>query len=645
MPAALADAPEPLERAAPNDLLGRIRSDPASLVLPVAAALILAQIVLRGWAAAGGYFLLDDLVFVYRAVELPFDGRIFDDYNGHLMPASFALVQALTTIAPLNWGVVVGVNLLQQLAIDVVLLKVLIELFGRRLAVVVPLAVYLTSSITLPAFVWWAAALNQLPMQLAVLLAVLTWVRYLRDGRTADALRSVAALAGGLLFSEKTLLATPLLIAITLFWFTDGNPLRRLVDTARRHRTGWLCHLALFAGYAIFYQVHVESPIRAAPSARELLELVGQSGAKSVLPGLVGGPWIWEDFPPTLAITAPPEVMQWLSAVVVAVVIAVSVIRRVGAIRAWVLLGGYVAGACVLLAASRVQVIGSLALSREYRYFTDVAMVGALCLAFAFLPVRDAPTVLRPRTGSPAAAFVDRVRAVPIPSWVPDRLSGDLLTVALGTLLVLMLCAGAVVSTVGYAQRWHANPARPFIENARADLAGRPGTVLVDGLVPDPVQWHVLGPYALASRVLAGAPEVRFLNDGESAPALVMLDEKGNTAPAAVIPVSKAVPGPTENCGWLVADRPVPIPLENGGVAPWGWTARVVWLSAVDTTGWITLGDQRIPVNLPAGLREVFLQFSGPAQTATVELANPDRPVCIAGVEVGSAQPIPPEFR
>jgi hypothetical protein len=41
----------------------------------------------------------------------------------------------------------------------------------------------------------------------------------------------------------------------------------------------------------------------------------------------------------------------------------------------------------------------------------------------------------------------------------------------------------------------------------------------------------------------------------------------------------------------------------------------------------------------------VYLQFSGAAQTATVELADPDRPVCISAVEVGAAQPLPPEFR
>ena len=210
----------------------RFASDPASVVVPIAAVLVLGQLVLRGWAAAGGYYLLDDFVFIDNAVSLPFDLRIFEAYNGHVMPGSFALVEVLTGVAPLSWPAVVALGLLQQLAIDAVLLRLLVELFGRRPAVLVPFAVYVTSSITLPAFLWWAAALNQLPMQLAVLLALHFHVRYLRSGEVRDALRSAAAVAAGLLFSEKTLLALPLLVALTLFWFTEGGPLARLRETA-----------------------------------------------------------------------------------------------------------------------------------------------------------------------------------------------------------------------------------------------------------------------------------------------------------------------------------------------------------------------------------------------------------------------------
>jgi hypothetical protein len=617
--------------ARPPTLRERVRADPTIVVVPVAALLIIGQLVLRGWAEAGGYYLLDDLVFIDRASNLPFDGRIFDDYNGHLMPGSFALVQVLTAIAPLSWPAVVAANLVQQLAIDVVLFRLLVLLFGRRPAVLIPLAVYVTSSITLPAFLWWAAALNQLPMQLAVLLALRAWVRYLRSGQTKDAVRSVLAVAGGLLFSEKSIIAVPLLVAVTLCWFVAGPPLARVLGTARKQRTGWLLHAGLAVVYLAFYFFSVESPIKGTPTPADTGELAGSAVLHSVLPGLLGGPWQWEDFPPTLAITDPPEALAWLSVAVSAVVIAVSLLRRRGAGRAWVLLALYVAGTCVLLGASRVQIVGPYALAREYRYFTDVAMIGALCVAFAFLPVRDAPEVLRARS-SPRVPRLPRITPVVRP--------------VLGTALVLVLAVGSVVSTLGYTQRWHANQTRPFLENATADLAERPGTVLVNGIVPDPVQWHVLGPYALASSVLAADGDAHFLHDGDSTPAISMLDDQGHVQGAHVVAVTTAVPGTTPNCGWLVADRPVPVPLQFRGVGPWDWVMRVVWLSAADNTGWVTAGEQRrIPVSLPAGLHEMFVQVSGAVDTVTIELADPTRPVCVANVEIGSAQPLPPGFR
>jgi hypothetical protein len=624
----------PTAPARPPGLRERVRDDPASIVVPVAAVLILAQLVLRGWASAGGFYLLDDLVFIDRAANLPFDARIFDDYNGHFMPGSFALVKVLTAIAPLSWPAVVAVGLVQQLAIDVVLARLLVLLFGRRPGVLVPLAVYLTSSITLPAFLWWAAALNQLPMQLAVLLALRAHVRYLHSGATRDAVRSALAVAAGLLFSEKTVLALPLLVAVTLFWFCTGGPLARVLATARRHRTAWGLQIGLAVAYLVFYVLHVKSPIVGTPTVADTAELAGTAVLRSVLPGLLGGPWRWEDFPPTLAITDPPAVLEWAALAVSVVVVAVSLLRRRGAGRAWVLLALYVAGTCLLLAASRVQVVGPFALAREYRYFTDVAMVGALCVAFAFLPVRDGPEVLRARRRP-----------------LPQRLRRVLVTArpalpALGVLTVLALAAGSVVSTIDYAQRWHANPTRPFVETARADLTGQPGTVLVDGIVPDPVQWHVLGPYALASSVLAADPNAHFLHDGESSGTISMLDDQGHVQGAHVVAVTTAVPGPTPNCGWLVADRPVPVPLQYGGVGAWGWVVRVVWLSATDNSGWITAGEQRrIPVLLPAGLHETFVQVSGAVDQVTVELADPTRPVCIAQVEIGGAQPLPPGFR
>jgi hypothetical protein len=399
-------------------------------VVAAAAVLIAAQLGLRAWAAAPGYFLLDDFVFVDRAVRGPLDlAGLLTDYNGHLMPGAFLLVDALTTLTPLSWPATVGLLLLGQLAVDVALLRLLLTLFGRRPAVLLALAVYLASAITLPAFLWWAAALNQLPLQLAVVLALTAHVRYLRSGRRQDAVAAAAAVVGGLLFSEKAVLALPLLAAVTLLWFGRGRGVARVAHELRRHRFGWTLHGLIGAGFTAFYLLTVPSPVRGLATAGEAAVLIGSAVRHSVLPGLVGGPWRWEDFPPTLALTDPPGWAQVLAAVAVAAVVAATMVRRRGAGRAWALLAVTVIGSCLLLAVSRAQVIGPYPLAREYRYFTETALVGALCLALATLPVLGAPQVLRERPG-PLAATLRRWTAAPG------------LRLGLGTAVVLALAGG-----------------------------------------------------------------------------------------------------------------------------------------------------------------------------------------------------------
>ena len=136
-----------------------------------------------------------------------------------------------------------------------------------------------------------------------------------------------------------------------------------------------------------------------------------------------------------------------------------------------------------------------------------------------------------------------------------------------------------------------------------------------------------------------------YLGLSPSAGVLTMLDEQGHAQLAYVRMRSAVVPGPTPDCGWLVTDRPVPIPMRNGGVGQWGWIVRVVWLSAVDNAGWVSAGEQRVPVLLSAGLNETFVQVSGAVDTVTVELADPTHPVCIPQIEVGDAVILPPAMR
>ena len=120
------------------------------------------------------------------------------------MPGAFLVAGGITRLAPLNWiGPAISLVVLQLLA-SLALLRALHVILGWRPVLLMPLTFALFTPLGVPAFAWWAAALNSLPM-----LAALAWVcadavllvrtgnqRYAVDGR-AGVLRRAAVLREG----------------------------------------------------------------------------------------------------------------------------------------------------------------------------------------------------------------------------------------------------------------------------------------------------------------------------------------------------------------------------------------------------------------------------------------------------------------
>lgn len=152
-----------------------------SPVLLGAALLIAASLVLRVLVLRDSYFVEDDLLFVGNAYEndltLDFVTRV---HKGHFMPGAIALTWVLSRIAAYDWLLVAGVTFVAQALLSVLALRLLRTLFGTRPAILPPLALFLFSPLTIPAFGWWAAAINAVPLQLALVLALTAQVRFAR---------------------------------------------------------------------------------------------------------------------------------------------------------------------------------------------------------------------------------------------------------------------------------------------------------------------------------------------------------------------------------------------------------------------------------------------------------------------------------
>src|SRR3954467_4469145 len=87
-------------------------------------ALIAAQLGFRAWALWGSWFYFDDLAFMSRAMNQPFDvGYLTESYGGRLMPAGFAVAWVLTRWAAFEWVPWAAVLLALQLVASIGMLR------------------------------------------------------------------------------------------------------------------------------------------------------------------------------------------------------------------------------------------------------------------------------------------------------------------------------------------------------------------------------------------------------------------------------------------------------------------------------------------------------------------------------------------
>ncbi len=70
-----------------------------------AALLIVLQLAVRAVLAFRGYFYWDDLILIGKAGThgLLSPSYLFDDHDGHVMPAAFLVAGVINRLTPLDW--------------------------------------------------------------------------------------------------------------------------------------------------------------------------------------------------------------------------------------------------------------------------------------------------------------------------------------------------------------------------------------------------------------------------------------------------------------------------------------------------------------------------------------------------------------
>jgi hypothetical protein len=583
-------------------------------VARTAAALIVVQLIVRTVLAFNGYFYWDDLILVGRAgtQDLLSAGYLFDDHDGHVMPAAFLVAGSITRLAPLQWFLPAISLIVLQLLASLALLRALHVILGWRPVLLVPLTFALFTPMAVPGFAWWAAALNSLPM-----LAALAWVcgdavLLVRTGIQRHAATGLLVFVGGLLFFEKAAVIPFVAFAVValLAHVTDtGSPM----TVWRRGVRLWVSSLAVTAVWIGVYLAVVDQQ-RWSLDWSMTWDLLARSFTHGIVPGLVGGPWDWQRWAPASPWGTPPLTVMILGWLALAAVVALTVIRkrRIGAV--WLVALGYTVACQIPIYLMRSSQFTALELAQTLRYLPDLVVVLALLAAVGLCaPNRD------------AAHWLDASRT----------------RTAVIVFATTAFMASSLYSTATFLASWRDNPAQPYLQNAVAGLAAasrESSAAMLDQEVDPMVLQRVVGPENRASHMFAllrDRPEFASATSD-----LRMLDTSGRLVDAKVTWVRTIVEGPAPHCGYLVQpDLGVRMPLD-GPLLPADWTAEINYLANSDGSLTMSL-TEGVEVKVPVhpGLNRVFVRLPGAGDAINVSANTAALSVCIASGPVGFVAP------
>jgi len=604
-------------------------------VVLIGLGLILIDLIWKSKFLHHFYFRQDDFHFTELALQYGLTWKYLGYVgSGHLHPGVLFLVWVLANAAPYNWAAATWMTLLLIAIASLACLRMLLTLFGNRLAVLIPLTLFLVTPLTFPDDSWWTSAIESLPLQITIFLAVTSQVHYVRTGRYRHAVAAAFWLVVGLAFFEKAMVIPVLLFAVTAGFLIDARIMTSIRASLLRYWRAWALYALIVAAYlAVLLPALQHSTVK--PKSPALATTVTFSWSlirESLLPGLLGGPWGWTQWTnAAVAYSDPSSSRVWLSLFATGAIIVLSIVVRGRAWRAWATLAIWVVLADIvpLLLGRLATAQLSQLLGLDTRYVADAAPVAALCVGLAFWPVvrheGRAPETERARPGTDSFAR---------PAW---QVTGVVLTAAvlLGSLWSVNRYekATALYNYVGGV----------YLARVKSQLADvQQDTVIVDRPMPQIVEWNIFyGSYANQSRALAPfesqttMKHVRWEThfDG-TIDRLRMFDIYGVLRTANVDGVDASAPA-RKHCASVrdgVATLRFPRPS-----APITGILRIGYLSGPHPGGPVTIryGSTTLSLTPQKGLNSAYFSVSGSATKVTVTMPKAGG-ICVGDAEAGN---------
>ncbi|CDO91159.1 hypothetical protein [Mycobacterium triplex] len=581
-----------------------------------AAALIVVALVIRAVLAFGGYFYWDDLILIGKAGTegLLSPAYLFDDHDGHVMPAAFLIAGVLIRLGPLDWtGPAISLVVLQLVA-SLALLRALHVILGWRRVLLIPLTFALFTPLGVPGFAWWAAALNSLPM-----LAALAWVcadavLLVRTGNQRYALTGVLVYLGGLLFFEKAAVIPFVAFAVTVLLCHVRGEESALLTAWRGGVRLWVASLILTVAWVALYLAVVDQQ-RWSSDVAMTADLLSRSITHGIVPGLAGGPWHWDRWAPASPWATPPPLAMALGWLALVAVLALSLVRKQRLGPVWLTAAGYAVACQVPIYLMRSSKLTALELAQTLRYLPDLVVVLALMAAVG---------LCAPNRSSSAR-------------W----LDSSPLRAVVATGLAALFLAGSLYSTATFLTSWRDNPTQSYLRNAQASLAAAHANStapLLDQEVDPLILQRVVYPENLASHMFA-----LVRNRPEFATAttqLRMFDSAGRLIPARVSWIRTIKPGPMPQCGYFAQPETPARMVLDGPLLPADWTVELNYLANSDGSMTIALSEGpgvKVPVH--PGLNRVYARLPGAGDAIMVRANTTALALCIASGPVGFLAP------
>ncbi|MGH3245001.1 MAG: hypothetical protein ACRDOI_02120 [Trebonia sp.] len=621
----MTQAPRALEAPrASGELAGSVRWLRANPVLAAGLLLIGAQLWWKAGLFGPSFFRLDDYYYIQHASAqgLTWSYLTWVD-TGHLDVTGSAIAWVLVRVSAYDWTLASAATLVLLGCTCFALLRMLRVLFGDRPGILLLLALYLLSPLSLPGLSWWTVSLAQLPLQLGIFCAVSAHVRYLRTRRFSHAVAAAAWQAVAMLSAFQGAAVPLLLFAVTSAFFSGGAWSRALWPALREHWRAWGLYIALAAAYVALYLARLSTSavgLTKPASFADVLTYAGTLLRETFVPGAFGGPWRWSGAG-VEALTAPPPALAWMSWVLAIVIVLISLMYTWRAWRAWAILAGWLIVVDIVpVLAGRSSLVSGAVLGLSARYVWDATGLLALCLGLAFMPLADAPGAGRS----------------------PRRLSRP--EFAAATTVIVAIIFGSLWSFYDYPADPAAGAARGYIATARLALAGAPrGTVIVDDPVPSDVTGGFTGPVADASSVLspllAGSPgdRPRFTARPDGTyDHLLEFDGYGRLVPSSILGVASR-PRPATGACWPAKDDSVVVRLNS--VAAGASTLRIGYLSRGPGQVLVTFGVRSLLYNVQPGVHAAYLPVAG-GSAATVIIAQVSGTLpCVGDVQAGVLLP------